>query len=269
LKLLQTTPLYDPRSRADKQTVVTRDGSHTLYSKEFDEAYHSPADGALHESITKHIAPLFGYLPRRRTLKILDICFGLGYNTLATLHHVQTHRLGHKLHIVSPELDGALVASLGDFEYPSAFAPLRPVIEALATEYRYEDARCRIDILIGDAREILPALQGGFDGIYQDAFSPQKNPLLWTREYFAQIRRLLRDDGILTTYSVAASVRMGLDENGFHLYHLSGQGVRDWMIASPSQLPLEAIDMQAKRARNPSARSLTDAMFGLSGDLTC
>ena len=72
----------------------------------------------------------------------------------------------------------------------------------------------------------------------------------------------MRDDGLLTTYSVAAAVRMGLHENGFLLYRLSGDRLRDWMVASPSPLPgMEPIDMVLKQQRNPDARSLRDASF--------
>ena len=254
---------YNERLRSEKHSLVTSDGSQTLYSEEFNEAYHSPKDGALHESLEKHVCSAFRFVGDRRKLTILDICFGLGYNTLATLYHVQRNNLPVKLHIVSPELDGELVKGLGSFGYPGEFAGLMPIIEKLSRDFYYEDEQFKIEIPIGDARQILPQLNERFDIVYQDAFSPKKNPLLWTREYFAQIRRLMGEDAVLTTYSVAAAVRMGLYENGFHLYRLSGDRLRDWMLASPSPLNgLEPIDMVLKQQRNPDAKSLRDSSFG-------
>jgi len=258
----ETILIYASELQGEKRLVETSDGSSTLYSEGFGEAYHSPKDGALHETLEKHVESALRFVGERETLTILDICFGLGYNTLATLYSIQKSRLSTKIHIVAPELDRALVQSLAHFDYPPEFAVLEPVVEALSRDFYYEDDQFRIEIPIGDAREILPRLQEKFDIVYQDAFSPKHNPLLWTREYFAQIRALMYDDGILTTYSVAAAVRMGLYENGFHLYRLSGDRLRDWMVASPSLLQgMEPIDMILKQQRNPDAKSLRDASF--------
>ncbi|UFH60632.1 hypothetical protein [Sulfurovum mangrovi] len=40
---------YNESLRSQKEVIVTEDGSKTLYSKEFDQAYHSTKDGALQE----------------------------------------------------------------------------------------------------------------------------------------------------------------------------------------------------------------------------
>jgi tRNA U34 5-methylaminomethyl-2-thiouridine-forming methyltransferase MnmC len=218
--------MYQRELEGEKRTVETSDGSCTLFSEGFGEAYHSPKDGALHETLEKHVRSALRFKGGQKRLNILDICFGLGYNTLATLYEINRHYPDTYLHIVSPELDRSLIESLERFDYPEAFAPLRPIIEALSREQHYEDARCRIDIVIGDAREFLEGCETRFDIVYQDAFSPRRNPLLWTKEYFSQIRRVVADDAILTTYSVAASTRMGLHENGFLLYEYRPEGAR-------------------------------------------
>jgi hypothetical protein len=55
---------------------------------------------------------------------------------------------------------------------------------------------------------------------------------------------------------------MGLYENGFNLFMLSGEKIRSWMIASPQMWDgLEWIDMVLKKKRNPDARSLRDVML--------
>ncbi len=53
--------LYDPLKRANKSIIATQDGSATMYSSEFRECYHSTKDGALNESIKKHIEPGFNF----------------------------------------------------------------------------------------------------------------------------------------------------------------------------------------------------------------
>ena len=254
--------MYNEGLRAEKRRVVTEDGSQTLYSCEFNEAYHSPRDGALNESLNKHVLPAFRFRGNSGKLTILDICFGLGYNTLATLYHVKKEKLPHHIHIVSPEFDRGLIESLTSFDYPPEFNELKPVIDQLSKNFFYEDAQFKIEILPGDARLEIPKIKTKFDVVYQDAFSPKKNPLLWTKEYFAQIRSAMKDDGLLSTYSVAAAVRMGLHENGFRLYRVSSEGVRDWILASPRALEgLEEIDMELKKIRNPDAKSLRDRDF--------
>lgn len=100
-----------------------------------------------------------------------------------------------------------------------------------------------------------------FDIIYQDAFSPKKNPLLWTKEYFENIRDISSDDAVLTTYSTATPVRMALWENGFKLYEPESNNVRSGTIASLKDLNLSPIDMELKLSRNPQAKSLIDSDF--------
>jgi tRNA U34 5-methylaminomethyl-2-thiouridine-forming methyltransferase MnmC len=254
--------VYDENLRSKKRSIVTQDGTKTLFSDEFKESYHSDKDGALNESLQKHILSAFRLKGNQDRLTILDICFGLGYNTLATIYHIKRSKLSVKVHIVSPEFDSSLVGGLSNFDYPQEFAQLKSIINTLSKELYYEDEQFKIEIFIENARETILHTKERFDIVYQDPFSPSKNPLLWTREYFAQIRNIIKDDGILTTYSVASSVRMGLYENGFHLFELSGKNIRDWMMASPKVWDsLDVIDMELKKERNPKARSLRDKSF--------
>ena len=164
--------------------VKSEDGSYTAYSSEYDEHYHSTKDGALNESLKKHIEPAFAFHKEKDHLRIVDICFGLGFNTLLSLYYRDTYFPNTTLEIYSPELDGELIASLVNFPYPEIFDPYQNIITALATSGRYEDERTRITVEITDARVAMRKLRGEWDVCYQDAFSPSSNPLLWTKEYF-------------------------------------------------------------------------------------
>jgi len=253
---------YNESLRSQKEIIVTEDGSTTLYSKEFDQCYHSTKDGALQESLQKHVIPAFTLKKDKEHLTILDICFGLGYNTLATLYYVKTHHLNTKIHILSPEFDQELVESLGTFEYPEEFDELKPIIQALSKNFYYEDEQFKIEVLIGDARESIPKIQKKIDIVYQDAFSPKQNPLLWTKEYFKAIRGICCNDAIITTYSTAIATRMGLYENGFEIFIYYGDHARRSTIASPQMIEgLEYVDMELKKQRNKEACSLKDQDF--------
>ncbi len=256
--------MFRENLRDRKELILTDDGTNTLFSYEFNEAYHSTQDGALVESLEKHIKPAFRFQKDKKELVILDICFGLGYNTLSTLYYIKKNNLPIRVHIISPEIDINLIKSLKDFNYPNEFKEFRDIIEVLSLNQYYRDNQFEIEILIGDAREIVPKINRKIDIVYQDAFSPKRNPLLWTKEYFADIRALSKQDTIITTYSVATSVRMGLYENGFNIFELKSSRVRSSTIASLDILDLDYIDMELKKIRNPNAKSLRDLDFKIS-----
>ncbi len=246
---------------SDKHRLVkSDDGSFTAYSSEFDEHYHSTRDGALHESLSKHVIPAFEHHKERDTITILDICFGLGFNTLATLYYMRKNQINKKVRIFSPEFDADLITSLRDFSYPEIFEPFLPIIDALSSGHRYEEANLYIELYIGDAREYLRGCHEMFDVVYQDAFSPSTNPILWTQEYFGDIAEHMREEGILTTYSMALKTRIALHKNGFNVYINSGEGHRDATLASKSELgSFEKVDVAHKMVCNPGVDALHDS----------
>lgn len=245
----------------DVHTMVkSEDDTFTAYSREYGEHYHSTRDGALNESLQKHVFPAFLTQFGKEQITILDICFGLGFNTLATLYYLKQNNITKRISIYSPELDETLVRSLKDFSYPEIFEPFITIIQTLSKEGRYEDDDLLIELYIGDARVYLQKSQKQFDIIYQDPFSPQANPMLWTREYFSDLARLLRDDGVLTTYSIALKTRLALYENGFTVYLNSGAGFRDSTIASKRELAgFMKVDMPHKIDCNPDVAALSDS----------
>lgn len=240
--------------------VLSEDGSYTAYSKEYGEHYHSTKDGALYESLVKHVEPAFKIKQNLSEINILDICFGLGFNTLATIYYHKKNSLTSKLNIYSPELDSSLVKSLKDFRYPKEFEEFGHIISALAEEGIYSDENLHVEIFLGDAREYVRGFAPQkFDIVYQDAFSPSSNPTLWTREYFGEIKNVIKEDGILTTYSIALQVRAALYENGFNLYLNSGEGFRDATVASQTELEgFIDVDVKHKISCNPHIKSLRD-----------
>ena len=250
--------MYNETIRPQKEVVLCEDGTNTLFSKEFNEPYHSTKDGALHESLEKHVKPSLSLKKEKEQLTILDICFGLGYNTFATLYYIKKHKLSTKVHILSPEFDEGLIRSLDTFDYPPEFENIKHIIKAISQDLYYEDEQFKIEILLGDARKSTPKIKEKMDIVYQDAFSPAHNPLLWTREYFKDIRAICNEDAILTTYSTAAAIRLGLYENGFFIFVHRAEMMRYSTVASLKMLDLEYIDMELKKERNPTARSMKD-----------
>lgn len=246
------------------KSVVTHDGSLTLYSEKFQQHYHSVKEGAFNESLKKHIIPALQYHKEKNTITILDICFGLGYNTLATLYYLQKNTQDKKIAIFSPELDPDLIRNMKDFEFPVEFLPLQPVIQALAKNFYYEDARWKIELFVGDARHYLDILSKKnitFDIVYQDPFSSDINRSLWTQEYFQQIKNLLSDDAIITTYSIATPIRLSLYNNNLEIYEHQPENSNKITLAfnnKKRKKPYTYIDMELKKIRNKEAKALYD-----------
>jgi len=254
--------MYNQALRSQKRVILCEDGTHTLFSEEFSEPYHSTKDGALHESLEKHVKPALNLKKGFSSLTILDICFGLGYNSFATLYYLKKYRLKTKIHILSPEFDEALIHSLKKFDYPEEFNQIQEIIHQVSQNLYYEDEQFKIEILLGDARESVPKIKEKIDIIYQDAFSPAKNPLLWTREFFSDLLSISQKDVLLTTYSTASATRLGLYENGFFIFIHYGEKTRYSTIASLKRLNyFEYVDMELKKIRNPLGKSLKDEDF--------
>lgn len=73
---------------SDFQPYFTNDGSVGLYSQDYDDIYHS-ATGALTEAYEKFIYPInWDILLTHEDIKILDICYGIGYNTKSFLNYI-------------------------------------------------------------------------------------------------------------------------------------------------------------------------------------
>lgn len=244
--------------------ILTADGSYTLKSEVFDESYHSPSCGALRESMQKHVAPAFdaifanGY---KDEICILDICFGLGFNSYASIAYAKKHFPALRLKIFSPEMDKELVVGLKTFEYPEEIYD-KNIVDSVCERLYYKDDRYELNVAIGDARGLLKGDIGRFDIVYQDAFSPLKNPLLWTYEYFCNIKALLAQKAVVTTYSQASSVKTAMHEVGLSVYETSGNGVRGSVIASNFELcGFKKVDMERKIQNSPKAKSLRDCDF--------
>lgn len=185
--------------------IKTNDGSTTFYSKEYKETYHSRI-GAIEESLNKYIKPC----KITDGKKILDICFGLGYNTATAM-------LNHKnLRIVCLEKDKKVLKIIENkLPIPEDLKKEYIIIKKLIKELEYGDSDYSLKLIIGDATETIKNISEKFDAVFLDPFSPPKNPELWTKEFFQEIYKLMKKNAILATYSCAKKVRNNLSETGF------------------------------------------------------
>jgi tRNA U34 5-methylaminomethyl-2-thiouridine-forming methyltransferase MnmC len=240
--------------------VATKDGSNTLFSKLYNQHYHNPDDGAINEALSKHIIPAFTFHKDKSELTILDICFGIGYNTFSTIYYCLQNNLNIKLNIFSPELDGNLVKSLENFEFPKEFDSIKHIINSIAKTSKYEDENLKIEVFIGDARNYIKSLErNSFDIIYQDAFSSDVNFELWTKEYFDDIYKLCNDSCIMSSYAIATPIRLSMYEAGFFIYENRPVKRKITLAFKQKQDLIEKyVDMELKKQRNKEAVALHD-----------
>ena len=247
----------------EDKLVTTNDGSHTLFSLKYNQHFHNTEDGGFSEALHKHIIPAFSHSCNKKELNILDICFGLGYNSFATIFYILENKLDIKLNIYSPELDFDLIKSLKDFTFPKEFNEFKNIINELSNNQKYEDEKIKIEIFIGDAREYIKTFQENFfDIVYQDAFSSEVNFELWTKEYFIDIYKICKKNSIITTYAISTNIRLSMYEAGFFIYETRPTKRKITLAFKQEQLIIgKYIDMELKKIRNKEAKALFDSFI--------
>lgn len=107
------------------------------------------------------------------------------------------------------------------------------------------DGRVTLTLLIGDALEQLPQLDGQIDAWFLDGFAPARNPEMWTAELFAELARLAAPDATLSTFTSTGWVRRLLNAAGFKMKRTPGIGhkweiLRGVFLGWPEQTPAPA-----------------------------
>ncbi|MBC6478331.1 MAG: hypothetical protein GDA56_11680 [Hormoscilla sp. GM7CHS1pb] len=193
---------------------LTADGSCTFFSAEFRESFHSHY-GARQEAQQKFVVPTqLITLARQPKVRLLDICYGLGYNTAAALEQIWTVNRNCLVEWVGLEYDPTVPQGAIDHHLLDSWQPPIPELLAqLATTHLLQTDRYCAQLSIADARQtIVSVYNSGFraDAIFLDPFSPPHCPQLWTVEFLDLVAKCLRPSGLLATYSCAAAVRKAL-----------------------------------------------------------
>jgi tRNA U34 5-methylaminomethyl-2-thiouridine-forming methyltransferase MnmC len=209
---------------------ITKDGSFTFFSAEFGETFHSHF-GAKQEAEFKFVEPTqLRQQAKKSNLKILDICYGLGYNTAAALETIWQVNPNCYIEWMGLELDIAVPKSaIAHHLLDNWYKPIPEILRKLAEEFWVKTDRLQAQLLIGDARiTIAQVHQSGFfaDAVFLDPFSPPSCPQLWTVEFLALVAKCLKPDGRLATYSCSAAVRQALIEVGLQIGSTSPVGRR-------------------------------------------
>jgi tRNA U34 5-methylaminomethyl-2-thiouridine-forming methyltransferase MnmC len=197
---------------------VTSDGSITYYNTDVSETYHSTS-GAYDEAMRKYAGALDlkGLAKSASQIRILDICFGLGYNSAAAIDVIRGVSETIPIEVIGLEIDPTILSAIPTLS-PSfdSFPLLQEAIERKTYDATSNTTSLRV--ILGDATKTIQSLDDrSFDAILLDPFSPKKAPELWTLPFFREIYRITKNGGRLATYSCARSVRDNLKEAGFRV----------------------------------------------------
>lgn len=270
--------------QSDVNLFYTNDGSVGLYNPKIDDIFHS-VYGAREEAEAKFIRPLnfSKNFSSKDKIRVLDICFGIGYNTKALLKRLIQAKYKGKISIDILEYNKELVLlspfindtyfnkypeisyillynlctclndenfELNDYinnrslrkfispfyrSFNKKYKPImytrNPCLKQKAflhnTYYHcisqrhkmpvkhFKFNKIKIKPYFDDARITVRTLKVQYDIIFLDAFTPSKLPTLWSLHFFKELYRLIKEDGMLVTYSNSAAVRHAMIDAGF------------------------------------------------------
>ncbi|HPR18054.1 MAG TPA: MnmC family methyltransferase [Candidatus Cloacimonadota bacterium] len=186
--------------------IKTQDGSFTAFNEAAGEHYHS-ISGALEEALQKHV----NAIGVENGFRILDFCFGLGYNSIAATRNHQN------LEIIGLENDIEIVRAIHDMEVPDSLQTEFDAFRDLSEKIEIKDINNNtIQLIIGDALKTIDVLPNEyFDRVFFDPFSPKKQPEMWSEEIFQKVYEKMKSGGKLSTYSCAKWIRQNMQKAGF------------------------------------------------------
>lgn len=205
----------------ERSILITKDGSNTLFVPEIDECYHSTY-GAVQES--RHIFIDAGLKQCPKTeIKVLEVGFGTGLNAFLAL--LEAGRSGRQVLYTSLEKYPVEVEKALQLNYPEVLSPeSRNYFELIHTSPWNIEVRItpffRLKKVETDFTRY--SFEDNFDVVFFDAFSPEKQPKMWSQEQFAKIYNYCHSDAILTTYCAKGAVRRAMQAAGFNVERLQG-----------------------------------------------
>ncbi|KPM30743.1 Hypothetical protein I595_3240 [Croceitalea dokdonensis DOKDO 023] len=216
-----------------RRIIRTSDGSNTIQIEDWNEQYHSK-HGAVQEAY--HVFIKHGlYHLNLDALKILEIGFGTGLNSLITL--IESNKLNRKVYYTGVEKYPIDVGLIKDLDYIGALdaAPYK--------EQHYLMHQCHWNapveispqfVLRKQQKDFLDITDKlAYHLIYFDAFGARVQPELWTVPVFKIMFEALVAGGVLVTYSAKGSVRRAMLEVGFQVERLAGPpGKREMLRAT-------------------------------------
>ena len=209
--------------------IETEDKTKTLWSEYFDEACHN-LSGAYEETVYNYIqgCHIPEQISQNSCAHVLDVGFGVGIGLKALMDEIKRADKNISASYTSIELDEDLFLWSMKETFPEMSYSKKD------NYYSVHHPLLKITIFIGDGRLTLPkayheGLLPKFTAIFQDAFSPKKNPALWTLEWFNDLKMMSHNEVYMSTYSASVSIRKTMIAAGWSIQNQKGFGQKKTM----------------------------------------
>lgn len=185
-----------------------------------------------------------------RSFTIGETGFGAGRLLIALIDHLETGGITDisitynsvELH---PVTSGRMASILEGFRLR-----VGPLIDLLVREYGRLDTsrtgwhrmqltrpfgRLTVNLWIGEALDMVRALDGPCNTWFLDGHGPKKNPSIWRPELLKAIGEKTETGGTCATFTVAGAVRRGLTAAGFRVEQRPGFGGKKSVLRGTKQ----------------------------------
>jgi len=204
-----------------RKIVITSDGSHTIYVPELDDHYHS-VHGAVQES--EHVFIKSGFdACRADPVNIFEIGFGTGLNALLTaIRSMKGERKVNYTSIEKYPVHEDIIWSLNHNDFAGREG--KKIFNLIHfSQWDQTTSICKNFSLKKIKGDFTAGTHSGlYNLIYFDAFGPDKQPEMWTKEVFNSISAITDKGGIFVTYSAKGDVKRNLTACGFEVELLPG-----------------------------------------------
>ncbi len=207
----------------NRRILLTNDGSQTIGFLDNDLTYHS-RHGAFAESMHIFIRLGLNYYFRCHAtvnpITVFEVGFGSGLNAFLTWQYAHQHQIKIEYHSIDVNpLNAELYSQLN-------YHTIDPSLNFLALHTAEWNATIRMDeyFIITKYKEDLLnfALAFTSDVIYFDAFAPNGQPELWTKEVFEELIKRSNHPCVLTTYCSKGEVRRNMQAAGWKVEKYPG-----------------------------------------------
>jgi tRNA U34 5-methylaminomethyl-2-thiouridine-forming methyltransferase MnmC len=206
----------------------------------------------------------------KKTFVIWDVGIGAGANILTALH--ETSDLAAEVEIVSfDHTNASLRFALEHARELNYFGGLESGVEELlarqSVKLKVGELTVRWQLVIADFPTLLDSnvVHAAPHAIFHDAWSPKKNPQMWTGALFGELFQVIEpgQDCVLSTYSRATVIRTALLLAGFFVGRGVGIGVKEETTQAATRLELLAdplgVDWLGRAERSHAAEPFVDS----------
>ena len=195
------------------QKIITADNTETFLNLEVGESYHSQT-GAVEEALKKYAIPCnIKEIAKTGKLKILDMFFGLGYNSAMAIDLALIENPDCEIEVIGLEYDNEIITKIQEVNPPISSYLYYKKLNKNNLNISFNNVN--IKVLLGDAREKIKKLKNEhYDAVFFDPFSPKTAPEMWSVELFQEVNRIMTTTAILATYSCARIVRENMSKAG-------------------------------------------------------